>query len=196
MLHEEHSHAYLASAGTVARTACALELGCDRQWCFGRLEADVACPDVAHAQLLLSHAASFDALRLQQLIIDPAAEDEEHEHELALSECDVATLAAVMEAHPSMWALHLTHVSLSAGALAALAAAAAAQRLTCLTLRACRFPDEGSGACAGAALARLLAGGCLMQLDVCGCGLGDAALRLLREAAAAGPCAATLCDEE
>jgi hypothetical protein len=199
MLDEQHGCAWLASTTIMSRTALALELGCDREECFGRFEADVACADIANAQLLLSHAYSFDALRLQQLLIGPEAAHTEEEDErpvLTLSECDVATLSAVMEAHPSMWALHVARASLDASALVALVAAAAAQRLTRLTMCACRFDADDNGGCAaGAALASLLApGGCLLELDVSGCRMGDATLRLLRVAAAAG--AVILCCDD
>ena len=142
--------------------------------------------DVANAQLLLSHARCFDALRLQQLTIGP----EEGAQTLALSESDVATLVTIMEAHPSAWALHVVRASFDVRALDALAASAAARRLTRLSLRACRLPDD---TCAGAALALLLTEGGEFELDMSGCGLGDAALQLLREAAAAAPRATLRC---
>jgi hypothetical protein len=121
-------------------------------------EVDVECHDLMLAHRLLRNEPPFAPLQLHTFEFDGVDADPD--------EADVLALAADIASHAHVRWLDLSYVPLgTAAALDALVEAALARQLTSVTLQLCDLSPVSAPA-----LVRLVGGGALAELDICGGG--------------------------
>jgi hypothetical protein len=118
-------------------------------------EADVECHGLALARRVLRNEPPFAPLRVHTLLFQSADERDE---------AAVLALAAELTSHAHLQGLHLIRAALNTVvALDAVVDAAMTRRLTSVTLLSCNLSPESMPA-----LARLVGGGALAELDIFG----------------------------
>jgi hypothetical protein len=123
-------------------------------------EANVECDDLHAAHRILRNEPPFAPLRVRTFAFAFAGED------AGLDEAAVLALAADLASHAHLRRLRLTFAALNtAAALDAVVDAALTRRLTSVALNRCELSPDSAPA-----LVRLIGGGALAELDICGGG--------------------------
>jgi hypothetical protein len=143
-------------------------------------DADVRCSQLALARRLLRNEPPFAPLHLRSFEFDDG--------EAEMGEADVVALSADFTSHAHLRRLHLDRAPLNTAAtLDAVVDAALTRRLTSVALSHCQLPPE-----LAPALMRLVGGGALAELDICGSDLEPGAVLALGNALRASSTLTTL----